>query len=104
TLRRPEDDDPIGGCIDVRRRPEDDKIQVVNFWTAKPNPGAAAIRRSEEVEGFRFVRAPDLVALKLYAGAPSDLDDVKRLLEARPDLDRDEIRSVCAERGLAGAF
>ncbi len=37
---------------------------------------------------------PDLVALKIYAGARQDLADIVELLARNPDVDLDEVRAA----------
>jgi hypothetical protein len=97
----PDDDDPLGGVLNVRAQPELEPVQLVNFAGSGKNPGRLAVLRAQPADdGLRYVRIPELVALKLFAGSRRDIDDAQRLLEANPDVDMDEIRSVCRETGV----
>lgn len=106
SLRLPDDDDPLGGVLVVWERDDEDgsaldPIEVVNFDNPhhrRPNPARAAIRNATRLDDrsvLRCVRLPDLVALKLYAGALRDHADIVELL-ARNDADLDEIRAAAA--------
>ncbi|MBI2377254.1 MAG: hypothetical protein HYV07_24855 [Deltaproteobacteria bacterium] len=100
-LRRPDLADPLNGVLDARAQADDEPIQIINF---RGDPGKSAVARSKESDGFSCVRLPDLIALKLFAGSRFDLADVEGLLEANPDADLGEIRSVCAASGLEESF
>lgn len=73
---------------------------MVNFsnpYRPSLNPAADAIRNAvplDEGSNLRYVRVPDLVALKLYASGRTDLADIVELLVRNPDADLDEIRGV----------
>lgn len=43
--------------------------------------------------------AEDLIIMKLIAGRPRDIEDVQRLAELHPDVDRSRIRKIVAEYG-----
>lgn len=47
-----------------------------------------------EGSSLRYVRLPDLVALKLHAGATRDRADIVELLASNPDADLREIRQI----------
>ena len=76
-------------------------VNVHNPYRPRRNPAARAIENAiplEEGSHLRYVRIPDLVALKLYAGSRTDLADVVELLVKNPEADLDEIR------GIAGPY
>ena len=51
---------------------------------------------------LKIVPIPHLIALKLYAGGHKSKADIIELLVRNPDLELDEVRSVCARYGLGG--
>lgn len=110
-LNYPDEDDPIGGVLAVWTRQDDDgepiePVEIVNFLNPhrpRRSPAADAIRDAiplTEKPALRFVRLPDLIALKLDAGGAADVVDVRRLLEKNPDADLDEIRATCKRYGF----
>jgi hypothetical protein len=75
--------------------------------------GGARFGRSGEVgqqkaAGFaaasplKIVPIPHLIALKLQAGGHKSKADIIELPVRNPDLELDEVRSVCARYGLGG--
>ncbi len=110
-LRFPDEEDPLGGCLVVWDRTDDDDdpiepLEVVNFrnpYHLRPTPARDAIAHALPVEGKPALRYPQLrhlIALKLYAGALRDHADVIELLVRNPDADRDEIRMTCKHAGF----
>lgn len=89
-LNMPDDEDVLGGVLRVWRQEDEDGrpldlVEVVNFnnpYRPRPNPAAAAIKNAvplDERTILKYVRLPDLVALKLYAGGRQDLADIGEL-------------------------
>jgi hypothetical protein len=110
-LRTPDDQDPLGGVLEVWEHVDDDgeplsPVEVVNFSNPhrpRANPGHQAIRGALPLEPgsvLRCVRLPDLIALKLYSGGLQDLADVVELLARNPGADIAEIRATCQPYGL----
>lgn len=106
-LNMPDDEDVLGGVLGVWEREDAEGtplevVEVVNFhnpYHPRPNPAAHAIGNAmplEEGSQLRYVRLPDLIALKLYAGGRTDLADIGELLVKNPLADVDEIRIVAA--------
>ena len=103
----PDDSDPLGGVMTVRREGFD-PVQVVNFFNPsnpqRQSPGGEAVRDALESvfdgSSLRVVDLPHLVALKLYAGDRKSELDVLELLEHNPDADIERIRAVCRAFGL----
>jgi phosphoribosylformylglycinamidine (FGAM) synthase PurS component len=104
-LSMPDGEDVLGGVLRVWEHEDEDGepldlVEIVNFKNPhRPsrNPAANAIRNAvplEEGSPVRYVRIPDLVALKLYAGARRDLADIVELLVRNPEADLDEIREI----------
>lgn len=89
------------GTLNIQDPKIPGKVQIVNF---RPAQGAAAIQRAtpsgEIGDPFAYVRLPELIALKLFAGSPADKRDIEAVLEANPDANVEEIRRVCDEFGL----
>jgi hypothetical protein len=104
-LNMPDDEDVLGGVLGIWEHEDEDGrpldlVEVVNFFNPyrpKPNPATAAIKNAvslDEHTNLKYVRLPDLVALKLYAGGRQDLADIGELLVKNPDTDLDEVRAV----------
>lgn len=103
-LREPDAADPLGGVIDVSGR--FGLVQVISYAGRFPAVIEEAVRLSTLVvrEGspLKIVPMPHLIALKLYAGGHKSKADIIELLVRNPDLDLDEVRSVCSRYLLGG--
>ena len=102
----PDQDDPLGGVINVIGE-DFDTVQIVNFfnpWTGVPPFAKEAIELAESAQmpgsALRVVDLPHLVALKLYAGGSKSRDDVSQLLAANPDADLAAVRKVSQLAGV----
>lgn len=103
-LREPDGADPLGGVIDVSG--PFGLVQVISYAARFPAVIDDALRLSNVVvragSPLRLVPIPQLIALKLYAGGYKSKADIVELLARNPDLDRDELRAVCARYRLSG--
>ena len=110
-LNYPDEQDPIGGVLSVWTREDEDgvpiePVEIVNFRNPhlpRVSPAIVAIRDAiplNEKPALRYVRLHDLIAMKLDAGGPGDIADVRQLLSKNPDADREEIRSTCKRYGF----
>jgi predicted nucleotidyltransferase len=112
-LRTPDDDDPLGGVLVVWEQEDEEgdpiePVEVVNFWNPhrpKVTPAARAIRDALPLDpdsSLRYVRLPDLIALKLYADSRRDHGDIVDLLARNPGADLDEVRARAAPFDKSG--
>ncbi len=103
-LREPDGNDPLGGIIDVTG--PFGLLQIVNYGDRFPAVIEDAVRLATLVvragSPLKIVPIPQLIALKLYAGGYKSKADIVELLLRNPELDLDEIRSVCRRYRLAG--
>lgn len=103
-LREPDATDPLGGVIDVSGH--FGLVQIISYAGRFPAVIEDAVRLATLVvrEGspLKIVPIPHLIALKLYAGGHKSKADIIELLVRNPDLDLDEVRSVCARYLLGG--
>lgn len=103
-LREPDGEDPLGGVIDVSGH--FGLVQIISYAGRFPAVIEDALRSATLVvrEGspLRIVPIPHLIALKLYAGGHKSKADIVELLVRNPDLDVDEVRTVCARYRLEG--
>ena len=103
-LREPDGEDPLGGVIDVSG--SFGLVQIVSFSGRFPAVIEDAVRLAtlvvREDSPLKIVPIPHLIALKLYAGGHKSKADIIELLVRNPDLELDEVRSVCARYGLGG--
>ncbi len=97
-LREPDDEDPLNGLLQVRRGVQDNPVEVVNL---RGRLARLAIDRAHAEGELRFVRLPELVALKFHAGGRKSAHDIAELLSTNPDADLDELRAVCREFGFS---
>lgn len=83
--------DPLAGVVRIRDRSSRSVDVVVGRGGWQRDVLDRAVQFELDGAAIRVVTAADLVLLKLYAGGPQDLDDVRRLLatEARDDIRRD---------------
>ncbi len=94
-IRRGDPDDPLAGVVRIHRRAEQTDIIVGRPWVRHILDRTIRVRvRGEELP---VVDRADLVLLKLFAGGPQDLLDVRLLLEAGGKDLRDRV-----ERRLSG--
>lgn len=114
-LRLPDETDPLGGVLAVWQIEDDDgvpveQVEVVNFvnpFQPTRSPAQRAIANAtalDERSSLRCVSLPDLIALKLYAGARHDLADIVELLVRNPDADLEQIRSAASPFDRAGVL
>jgi len=103
-LREPDDDDPLGGVIDVRG--SFGLLQIISYADRFPAAIDDAVRESTLVvrqgSPLRLVPIAQLVALKLYAGGYKSKADIVELLARNPEADLAEIRAVCDRYQLPG--
>jgi hypothetical protein len=103
-LREPDGADPLGGVIDVSG--DFGLVQIISYAGRFPAVIEDAERLStlvvREDSPLKIVPIPHLIALKLYAGGHKSKADIIELLVRNPDLELDEVRSVCARYGLGG--
>lgn len=111
-LRLPDEDDDLGGVLEVWEEVDEDgvrvfPVEVVNFFNpyrpGRPTPARDAVRNATALDDtgtFRCVRLPDLIVLKLQAGSRADLGDVVELLVRNPDADMAEIEALARTYGL----
>ena len=99
TLISPDDDDPLDGVLQVRlSEGSEEKVEIVNF---RGKIGLPVVERAQDgFDGLRYVRLPELIALKFYAGGPKSVADIHEVLSANPSADIEEIRKVCTELGF----
>lgn len=104
-LRLPDDEDDLGGVIDVRRHEDDAAyVQIVNFrhpyrLPGDDHPGNAAVRRAEAfTPTLRAIRFADLIAMKLHCfarlGDSQARLDIMELLKRNPGVDLAEVDDV----------
>ena len=81
-------------------------VQIVSFSGRFPAVIEDAVRLAtlvvREDSPLKIVPIPHLIALKLYAGGHKSKADIIELLARNPDLELDEVRSVCVRYGLGG--
>jgi hypothetical protein len=95
-----EPDDPLGFVVRV----EDDQDNMVDLVGGIPrlDPGFFHRTLRDRTEGLDlvFASAEDLIALKVYAGSPMDLEDARKVLKASGSkLDRSLILTLCSAFG-----
>ena len=103
-LREPDDQDPLGGVVDVRG--PFGLIQIVNYGGRFPAVIDGGLAAADTVirsgSRLRIVPLPHLVALKLYAGGTKSRADIVELLSRNPDADVAAIRDLCRNWRLRG--
>ena len=103
-LREPDDNDPLGGVIDVTG--SFGRLQIISYAGRFPAVIEDAVRASSMVvrqgSPLRLVPIPHLVALKLYAGGLKSKADIIELLSRNPEVDRQEVRALCKKYRLRG--
>jgi hypothetical protein len=103
-LREPDGADPLGGVIDVNGG--FGLVQIISYAGRFPAVIEDAVRLStlvvREDSPLKIVPIPHLIALKLYAGGHKSKADIIELLVRNPDLELDDVRSVCVRYGLGG--
>ena len=82
------------------------RVQSFSYAGRFPAVIEDAVRLStlvvREDSPLKIVPIPHLIALKLYAGGHKSKADIIELLVRNPDLELDEVRSVCARYRLGG--
>lgn len=103
-LREPDEQDPLGGVVDVRG--PFGLIQIVKsggrFPAVIEGGPAAADTVVRPGSRLRIVPLPHLVALKLYAGGTKSHADIVELLSGNADADIAALRYLCRSWRLGG--
>ena len=103
-LHEPDDDDPLGGVIDVEGA--FGLLQIISYANRFPVVIDDALKDAELVarkgSSLRLVPIPQLIALKLYAGGYKSKADIVGLLSCNPDVDLAKIRETCHRYRLPG--
>ncbi|MFM8702668.1 MAG: hypothetical protein ACKOWG_14255 [Planctomycetia bacterium] len=103
-VREPDDQDPLGGVVDVRG--PFGLVQIVNYGGRFPAVIDGGLAAADTVirpgSRLRIVPLPHLVALKLYAGGTKSRADLVELLAHNPDADMTAIRDLCRGWRLHG--
>ena len=103
-LREPDEQDSLGGVIDVTG--PFGLLQIVSFADRFPAAINDALKTTTVAirpgSRLKIVPLPQLVALKLYAGGLKSKVDVLELLKRNPETDLDEIRNVCRRYRISG--
>lgn len=101
TYRQGDFGDPINGVVDV----EDKFLNKVDLLTGIRGLSADFARRTIEVslfgESLRMIGLEDFIAMKIFAGAPRDLQDVRAALKvSRESLDKPLVLHLAEQYGL----
>lgn len=103
-LREPDEQDPLGGVIDVTG--PFGVVQIVNYGGKFPAVIDAGLAEATVVarsgSPLRIAPLPYLVALKLYAGGRKSQADIVELLARNREADLERIRAVCRSYRLDG--
>ncbi len=103
-LHEPDADDPLGGVIDVNGAAG--LLQVINYGGRFPAIIDDAVRESKLLARpgscLKLVPIPHLIALKLYAGGYKSKADIVELLICNPQVDIEEVKSLCDRYRLRG--
>lgn len=97
--RTGEPGDPLAFVIRIT---DDRQNQVDLIGIAGLDPGFFQRSIEADLDGLalKVASAEDLVALKIYAGGPMDLEDAAKVMEvAGPSLDRNLLLGLCADFG-----
>ena len=96
----------IGRTRRHRRQRQFGRVQIISCAGRFLEVIEDAVRLStlvvREDSPLKIVPIPHLIALKLYAGGHKSKADIIELLVRNPDLELDEVRSVCARYRLGG--
>lgn len=101
----PDSDDPLGGVINITG-PDFDTVQVINFnnpWrrAAVHRLVGQALSELQMIPSeLQVISAELLIVLKLYAGDLQSLSDIRKLLEANPDINLSQVTALSREAGL----
>ena len=105
----PDADDPLGGVINVTG-PDFDPVQIINFMNPlRPQRvhklvGEALSELGADASELQVVSAELLILLKLYAGDSQSSADIRRLLEANAEINRESIAELALRAGLDHAW
>lgn len=114
-LREPDEDDDLGGVIDVRRGVDDlGYVQVVSFSNlSRPghrHPGKKAIATAEQVPNspLRTVRLVELIIMMLHSWARLGDEKARRdaleLLKRNPDVRAGDVENLARDFELEDAW
>jgi hypothetical protein len=99
-VRMGEEGDPLGFVVRIFDA-ERNQVDLIG-GIRKLDPGFFDRALSDEFDGLklRFASPEDLIALKVYAGGPKDMEDAKGVLEVQSGaIDKDLVLSLCRRFG-----
>jgi hypothetical protein len=103
-LRLPDNQDPLGGVIDIET--PDGFLQIISFAERFPAVIEDAIHSTQTAirpgSRLKLVPLPHLIALKLYAGGHKSKADIIEVLSRNPSLPLEEVRQLCRKYQLEG--
>ena len=103
-LRLPDDQDPLGGVIDIETT--HGFLQIISFADRFPAVIEDAVRSAQNAirpgSRLKLVPLPHLIALKLYAGGHKSKADIVEVLSRNPSLPLEEVRQLCRKYQLEG--
>lgn len=103
-LREPDDNDPLGGVIDVTG--DFGLLQIVSYADRFPAVIEDAIANSSLTvrsgSPLKLTPIPQLIAMKLYAGGYKSKADIVELLRRNPEIDTAQLKTVCKRYRLRG--
>ena len=103
-LRLPDDQDPLGGVIDIETT--HGLLQIISFADRFPAVIEDAVRSAQNAirpgSRLKLVPLPHLIALKLYAGGHKSKADIVEVLSRNPSLPLEEVRQLCRKYQLEG--
>jgi hypothetical protein len=80
-LNRGDIDDPISGAIVVKDRHGNRADLLLGVRGMNPDAASRCVSASLLDSSIRIIGAEDLIAMKVFAGGPQDLEDVRGILQ-----------------------
>lgn len=103
-VREGEPGDPLGFVVRIQDRTGGQVDLIGGIRKLDPDFFARAKRATIDGIKLRFASAEDLIALKVYAGGPKDLEDAEGVIRVQAGrLDQDLLRRLCKGFGARAA-
>jgi len=100
TLSLGDVEDPISAVIEIEDRYENQMDLLLGIRGLDPDASQRSVPATLLGAPVRMMGAEDLVAMKLFAGGPQDIEDVKGILQVSGErLDRDLLRTLARRFG-----
>jgi hypothetical protein len=103
-VKRGETDDPVAGAIIIKDAHENQVDLLLGIRGMDPDAASRCVSESLLDSSVRIIAAEDLIPMKIFAGGPQDIQDVRGMLQVSgASLNLDLLRGLARRYGSDAA-